>query len=559
MLYALAFLALGLAWLLPGHYFPWTTFQQEALAAAGAGLLVLGALIRTAGPLGVPAASAFAAALAVLPLVQAATGKLPYLIDGLLPALYLVGFAVTAVAAQAATRTEGPRLVAGMWWTLLVAAILSAGIALAQWFEVGVGTLPYTEFAQGTRVFANFGQPNHLALLLVLGLIGLAWCYETGRISAVTGSLAAALLLLALAGTRSRAAWLFAVVVILLWSGLQRRSEVTTSARTVITWALVFGLLSAVAGWLNRLADVGAFQSFEERIRGGTRSTHWATLWDAAWREPWFGYGWMQVTKAQQAATLDHPATREWIVYSHNLVLDLMIWNGAMLGSLLSACLVLWLGRRVIACRSREAFFLVLAVGVLAAHSAVEFPLAYLFFLLPCGVMVGMLSAVAPAGADNILTARRRLVVPVWAATLSLTGWIGLEYMRVESASRDMAFWEARYRTPSGPPQPPNTLLVDGPRELVWFRRTEATPAMAPEDVGRMMSVVERYSPPPALLRYALAAGLNNRPDEALRALSLVCHMFSHRNCDEGRDSWGRAQARYPQLGSIAYPRTSEE
>ena len=41
------FALLALAWLLPGHYLPWTMFQQEVLAAA-AGLLLCWAALEKA-------------------------------------------------------------------------------------------------------------------------------------------------------------------------------------------------------------------------------------------------------------------------------------------------------------------------------------------------------------------------------------------------------------------------------------------------------------------------------------------------------------------------------
>ena len=41
MIYAFGLVAIGLAWVLPGHYFPWPGFQQETLAAIGAALIGL--------------------------------------------------------------------------------------------------------------------------------------------------------------------------------------------------------------------------------------------------------------------------------------------------------------------------------------------------------------------------------------------------------------------------------------------------------------------------------------------------------------------------------------
>ena len=45
MIYVLGLMALCAAWLLPGHYFPWPTFQQGNMAASGVALVALAAIL----------------------------------------------------------------------------------------------------------------------------------------------------------------------------------------------------------------------------------------------------------------------------------------------------------------------------------------------------------------------------------------------------------------------------------------------------------------------------------------------------------------------------------
>lgn len=558
MLYALGFIAVGLAWLLPGHYFPWRSFQQEVLATSGAALIVLGALLRPPARWQAPTAAWFAAALALLPLAQWAGGRLTYFTDALLPSLYLLAFALTATAARQATEGSGARFIGGWYWTVITVAIVSSAIGLVQWLDIGIGSLPFVEVPQGTRVFANLVQPNHLASLLCLGVVAVLWCSETGRLGRVSAWLAVLLFMVVIAATRSRSAWLFAAVVLLAWVGWRRRAGVTTPMPAIAAGLVVFAALTLSIEALNSALMLSPAQAMESRLKGGTRPIHWATLWDAAWRHPWLGHGWLQVGPAQQAATLDHPPSHEWITYSHNIVLDLMVWNGAIPGLILAGLMSWWLLRRVAACRSVDGFFLLLAIGVLAGHSIVEFPLVYLYFLLPCALLVGMLDSVEPVAARAARVAPRRWqVATVWVLLLGMMAWIAIEYLRVESSAQDMAFWEARYRRATGAeeaPQPPPVRLLDSQQEFIWFRRTEARPGMSSAEVQRMKRLSERFSPPAALLKYALVAGLNGQVHEAQRALRLICHMWPASNCDEGRQSWATAQQKYPQLLSVPYP-----
>ena len=77
---------------------------------------------------------------------------------------------------------------------------------------------------------------------------------------------------------------------------------------------------------------------------------------------------------------------------------------------------------------------------------------------------------------------------------------------------------------------------------------------MATDEVEWMRQVSGRFAYPPALLRYALAAGLNGRPEESRRVLDLLCRSPPRRSCAEARESWTVTQARYPVLGTVSAP-----
>ena len=102
-------------------------------------------------------------------------------------------------------------------------------------------------------------------------------------------------------------------------------------------------------------------------------------------------------------------------------------------------------------------------------------------------------------------------------------------------------------------------MLLDNQREFIWFRTIRAKPGMDEETLDRLKTLSQRFAPPAAMLRYALAAGLNGRKNEAARNLALICHMWPKRNCDEGRASWIALQKQYPQLTSIPFPGLSPQ
>lgn len=399
------FLALGLAFLMPGHYVPWVTFEQQLVAAIGGLAIGLAALRRQDSVAAAPPSmlALLAMALSVVPLLQLASGQILFHSDAVLSSVYLLAFAFCIFAAQRLASDAAGRLVlvSGLCWTLLVAALASTAIALVQWQQLK-WSIFLVDLPPGGRPYGNLAQPNHLATLIAMGAIALLYLYERGRLSAGGAALPAAFLAWGLAMTQSRTGWLFVVLLVIWWAWQRRRVPLRLSA-VALAWPLAAFVL-AVWSWtpLNAALLLSAPLDFEARLQAGTRWIHWPTLWDAAWRELLAGYGWGQVVLAQQAAVLDHPPVGEWLLQSHNLVLDLMIYNGAALGLLVVGGVAWWLVRHIRRCRSLEQWALIAAIGTVFTHALLEYPLDYLYFLLPCALMAGTLDSWPSDGAGAV-------------------------------------------------------------------------------------------------------------------------------------------------------------
>ena len=144
------------------------------------------------------------------------------------------------------------------------------------------------------------------------------------------------------------------------------------------------------------------------------------------------------------------------------------------------------------------------------------------------------------------------LAVPVAALTAMLV-WISVEFLRVHQASDDGLMLAAGYARKA---ELPDVVLLDGPREYIRFWSTQATPGMTDAELRWMGDVVGRNPSPPALFRFAMAAGLNGRPEQARVTLVRLCNMHNAPRCDEGRRSWSAAQERNGVLRAIPFPAT---
>ena len=353
------------AWLVSNHYPPWVTAHSELLSALALGALWLGAL--RAGKrrgIALPASALFLLAMAAVPLLQTVVGPIFFFGDGWIAALYLAATALAVVAAAHAARPASTALAAGGAWTLLTAALLSCAIAWVQRFDLDAGpfVLHIAPVKLGQAPFANLAQPNQLASLLALGFAGLWFLFEQGRIARRWAVALALLLCVSLAMTQSRTPVLmFAVAALALWLA-QRRWTVRTHAWVVA--ALAGGWALAFVAWPHVIEAIhlapGA--SVANRMQAGPRTVIWSQLWDAVWLQPWTGFGWNQVSVAQVAVAADHPLS-EYVEHSHNLLLDLLLWNGVPLGLLIIVVSGLWLWRRVREVRDPQGLFGLLVAG----------------------------------------------------------------------------------------------------------------------------------------------------------------------------------------------------
>jgi O-antigen ligase len=563
MLIALGCLLLGASFLMSGHYVPWTSFEPQWIAGLGAALVALAALLPEHAPIDrryrVPPLAWGALALAVVPMVQWGFGFVPFRSDTLLAATYLAAFAAMIVVGRELAARPEVRFLSWLQGALLAGASLSAVIALLQWLGIDLPTIYVLPLGRGDRPFGNLAQPNQLASLLCLGLAATLYFYETRRLGPAAAAACALLLGWSLALTESRAGWVMFALLAIGWLLLRRRAALRLSRLAALTGVILFFGAVALLPALNDALLLSSTPDAGLRLHGGTRTLHWATLTDAALQQPWFGYGWGQVSQAQAIGVMNHPASGEWIQNSHNLVLDLVIHNGLPIGLLVTGLLAWWFMRRVRACGTGAQFALLAGVAMVFTHAMVEFPLDYVYFLMPVGMLMGALHALeAPQAPQHTIG---RASFAAWVVALcAMLAWIGVEYMKVDSAARQLRFVLLGVGVDKVPDAPePDVWLLDQPREYHRFLLTPARPGLSEQQLNFMLRNTTRAARPNAMLRMALALGLNDQPKEAADWLLRICKMHSTARCDEGRSSWAAAQTQWPVLQGIDYPATPLE
>ena len=512
---AAALLLIG--WLAPNHYRPWASFYNELLAALGGAALVSAVLWRSAA-VRVPPIAVVLVALAGVPLLQWLNGQIDYVGDAWIAALYLWGIALCI--ATGTNCADGPGLSRSrlLVWSLLWSGIASVGLGLYQWLGLSGLEIWAVDMAAAGRVVANLGQPNHLATLLSFAVFAAAYLHAVRLIGSGVAIGAVALLLLGSSLTQSRTPWLaFAVCAVLTWSaGRVVRQRLRIRRAVVLGLGAWFALCSIVTPHLARALDLVATLAPDGRLSAGLRPLLWSQMLEAIRLSPWTGYGWLQGHVAQGAAALQRPGL-EYSSYAHNLFLDLLLWNGLPLGSLLIGAALLWfwsIARRI---DDVDQWFRLMVVACFGAHAMVEFPHAYAYFLVPVAFFAGQLEASKRPGGGLLIP--WAAVVAAAIATLALGAAVAVDYLRIEEDGRGLRMQLARIGVGTALPPVPPVRVLDQLQAMARTARVDPAPAMRPDEIADLLRVADRFPSLFFLPRAVTALALNDRQADAREQL----------------------------------------
>ena len=369
-------------------------------------------------------------------------------------------------------------------WALVLAGLLSSGMALLQYFGLANSLSPWVNLAQPGEAFANLRQRNQLASLTNMALVALLWLARSraapvarfinrynidpviaceawqsrgpglprfarndekfNRCSAML-CLAAGLLAAANAATASRTGLVqlvFLLGLCWLWGGWRQ----PRLRGVLITAALVYLLASQwLLPWLGGLgasAGQGELHGALARLRDGdalcgSRLTLWANVLHLIAQKPWLGWGWGELAYAHFITLYDGPRFCDILGNAHNLPLHLAVTLGVPATLLLCGAavgLVLRARPWREADPTRQMAWGVL--GVMGLHSLLEFPLWFGPFLMAAGLCVLLLylTRPPPSGTSGQVTTAVPLppmLAGAAAVLLALVSYAAWDYHRI--------------------------------------------------------------------------------------------------------------------------------
>lgn len=408
----IAAILISLAWLMPVHYRPWVTYTGELYAFFA--LFALAAICLKE-KLKIPAVSLPLLLLACIPLVQFLLGQVFFFSTAMMTVIYVFSFWLASVLGYNLSIGKNNReeTFTHLSYVFLVSGTITGLIALCQWTNLDSVLPGMVNISANQRPYANFAQPNNMATFLVMALMSCLYLYEKKKIQTRWLFACAAVIIMGVALSQSRTAWVAAIAIMLYlafyqFKGIIRLKWYYSTAWLVffISCIVAFPLLSQLA---TQIMDAQVVQSRDvvSRATGDmSRLAIWQQMLAAIQVQPWFGYGWYQTSVAFVSIT-DTVQGPVWIRSAHNFIIDFLIWNGAVIGvpflayfGYLGYQMQRWM-------KTPESVVGILMIGAFVTHAMFEFPQHYAYFLLPVGFIMGTVLA---QRADMA----KQLVMPSW-------------------------------------------------------------------------------------------------------------------------------------------------
>lgn len=355
---------------------------------------------------------------------------------------WAAGLVLIGVVLDRAQR--GDVVIATGW---LMAAAVSALLALLQYFNWDDALFPFVATAVPGFAYANTRQPNHLASLLTVGMLVLVWLQQRREWRLYTGWLGVCMAMgLAATASRGGAVQLLLVgVLTFFWGGNRKRSLMLWYTLVVIAYLAAVLVLPRL---LLETTGVDGGRNLMDRMAVestcSSRKVLWSNVLELIAQYPLTGWGWGELKYGHYMTVYEHPRFCDMLTNAHNLPLQLATELGIPAATVL--CLgalgaLLWMRPWAETDRSRQlGWGALLLVGV---HSMLEFPIWFGNFQVLVALALWLLWPSVrvrfniPYSSQAPIPLRTRLMVV--GLLLALLFGMAWDYVRVSQLYREPA------------------------------------------------------------------------------------------------------------------------
>ena len=539
---------LTIGWVLPIHFPPWQTSYQEFIAAVSLFLLLMIMIKNKNNCIGVFVI--FIIVIAAMPAVQYFKSWINYSGDMLHSVIYVVLFGLSVfVGENIDSNKKEVDFQQWLGWIFIIGSLLSLFIAVLQWLKISEGSdIALFTPLEGSRPYANLGQPNGLATLFGFGLAGVFYLFEKQKVKNYLALVLALLLVFGLALTQSRTPWVVAAFLPIFWFWQSRRMSLRTTCRQVLL------LVAAYVGCVLLLPVLGDLlgvpvDSVLERAKQAHRWDMYKQALYFIAHGPWHGFGWGQIESAHYLFAGEAPPAI-FYHYSHNIVLDMLLWNGPWIGGIIVLFFTAWLGKLFFQKNTVESLFAWVGLLFFLTHSMLEYPHAYLFLLLPAGLLIGIIEGQQNKG-GFALSVPRVVVAIIAVAGLAGTVVFWKNYSIIEDDYRianrrmEMDFIPEEQQAAS------QTILLSNVQAFIYFMRLPVKDGYSAERLQWVEKFIIRYPRKFALIKFSYILALNGQQDKAIMQIIKLKNIFGISALEEALSYLYQESEKSPELWPV--------
>lgn len=372
---------------------PWYLFFNNFMVF-GALIFFMLALIIKFKSIEIPFIFLFFLMISFVPLFQYYFGLIYFFSTAFLSFCYLFLFFITSVIFYNLFKgNNGFKELNIIIFILIIFSLFHCLSSFLQWLNLDVYSNIFLK-NDTKRVFGNIAQPNNLSSLILISLVGLIFWFENNFINKKIFYALNFTFLFTIALTQSRAGILF-FILMMIYFFLFRKRFININSKYILLSSVFFVLLNLFLPNIQNL--IGIFfgveflseQSLIERSKvENTRFEVWSFFIDIIHNMPFWGYGWYQTQVAQYQ---NFKTLQGVFVSSHNLFLDIIIWNGYFLSILIFGIILIFLFKIIKSLKCKNDYILIMVLMVLVNHSLFEFPLYYPYFIVIFSIFLSYL------------------------------------------------------------------------------------------------------------------------------------------------------------------------
>lgn len=489
---------------------------------------------------------------ALIPLLQYFFGLVYFSGNAWLGMLFLVGFVLSMVTGERWESAQRNQAMDGLFMAIGIAAIGSVGMQLCQWLGLdilGIWLVP----GDPSRPFANLAQPNNLATFLLWGCLASAWGYWRKLLSAKIALFLAMYLVFGVALTQSRmalAGMFLAVFVTFFWRRYEGGRHLFHSA-LLLLGCLILCMISIPLISQALVLDIDSrFSNMGSAMQDAARSAAYRLFFEASIKKALFGYGWLNTGEAFFSGVASYPGLGVVFYHAHSLFLDLLLWFGWPLGVFLIVAVAFWSFVAFRSVESVDSAILYLFVLIVGWHSMVEFPLHYASFLLPCGLVVGVINS------RSLLSKNHQ--VPRWpVATIFFIAILGLgvtvrDYSLFEDDVRALRFERLNFQV-TQPHAASEMVVLTQLKAFLEFSLDKPRPGLLSDEQEWAENAAFVIFNPLNTFHFIQILALNGRTDDAQIWVKRVKNVIPASTYLDMSKQWAKAVEQSPELAAVSW------